>query len=282
MTSPRPSISFEFFPTKTEAGHEKLLATARRLAEYTPDFFSCTYGAGGSTRDRTLNTVLQLDGDVKVPTAPHLSCVGDSKQELRELLNLYKNAGIKRIVALRGDLPSGMGMASGELRYANELVEFIRAETGDHFHIEIAAYPEMHPQARNFEADLANFVRKAKAGADSAITQYFFNADCYFYFVERVRKLGVETPIVPGIMPITNYSKLARFSDACGAEIPRWVRKQLESYGDDMESIQAFGEQVISEMCEELLTGGAPGLHFYTLNQAEPSLAIWNNLKLAR
>ncbi|WP_312702788.1 methylenetetrahydrofolate reductase [NAD(P)H] [Stutzerimonas nitrititolerans] len=283
MTSAnRPSISFEFFPTKTEAGHEKLLATARRLAEYKPDFFSCTYGAGGSTRDRTLNTVLQLDGEVKVPTAPHLSCVGDSKQELRELLNLYKNAGIKRIVALRGDLPSGMGMASGELRYANELVEFIRAETGDHFHIEIAAYPEMHPQARNFEDDLANFVRKARAGASSAITQYFFNADCYFYFVERVRKLGVETPIVPGIMPITNYSKLARFSDACGAEIPRWVRKQLESYGDDMDSIQAFGTQVISEMCEKLLAGGAPGLHFYTLNQAEPSLAIWDNLRLSR
>ena len=278
----RPSISFEFFPTKTEAGHEKLLATARRLAEYKPDFFSCTYGAGGSTRDRTLNTVLQLDGEVKVPTAPHLSCVGDSKQELRELLNLYKNAGIKRIVALRGDLPSGMGMASGELRYANELVEFIRAETGDHFHIEIAAYPEMHPQARNFEDDLANFVRKARAGASSAITQYFFNADCYFYFVERVRKLGVEIPVVPGIMPITNYSKLARFSDACGAEIPRWVRKQLEAYGDDIDSIQAFGEQVISEMCEKLLAGGAPGLHFYTLNQAEPSLAIWNNLGLPR
>ena len=284
MSTPlsRPSISFEFFPTKTDAGHEKLMATARRLAEYRPDFFSCTYGAGGSTRDRTLNTVLQLDGEIKVPTAPHLSCVGDSKQELRELLNLYKDAGIKRIVALRGDLPSGMGMASGELRYANELVEFIRSETGDHFHIEIAAYPEMHPQARNFEDDLANFVRKAKAGADSAITQYFFNADCYFYFVERVRKLGVETPVVPGIMPITNYSKLARFSDACGAEIPRWVRKQLESYGDDMESIQAFGEQVISEMCQELLAGGAPGLHFYTLNQAEPSLAIRDNLKLAR
>ncbi len=276
------SFSFEFFPTKTDAGHEKLLATARCLAEYKPDFFSCTYGAGGSTRDRTLNTVLQLDGEVKVSTAPHLSCVGGSKQELRELLNLYKDAGIKRIVALRGDLPSGMGMASGELRYANELVEFIRAETGDHFHIEIAAYPEMHPQARNFEDDLANFVRKAKAGADSAITQYFFNADCYFYFVERVRKLGVETPIVPGIMPITNYSKLARFSDACGAEIPRWVRKQLEAYGDDMESIQTFGAQVITEMCEKLLAGGAPGLHFYTLNQAEPSLAIWDNLKLGR
>ncbi|MCF6780182.1 MULTISPECIES: methylenetetrahydrofolate reductase [NAD(P)H] [Pseudomonadaceae] len=283
MTSAnRPSISFEFFPTKTEAGHEKLLTTARRLAEYKPDFFSCTYGAGGSTRDRTLNTVLQLDGEVKVPTAPHLSCVGDSKTELRELLNIYKDAGIHRIVALRGDLPSGMGMASGELRYANELVEFIRNETGDHFHIEIAAYPEMHPQARNFEDDLGNFVRKAQAGADSAITQYFFNADCYFYFVERVRKLGVDTPIVPGIMPITNYSKLARFSDACGAEIPRWVRKQLEAYGDDMDSIQAFGTQVISEMCEKLLAGGAPGLHFYTLNQAEPSLAIWENLNLNR
>ncbi len=274
--------SFEFFPTKTEAGHEKLMDVARQLAAYKPDFFSCTYGAGGSTRDRTLNTVLQLDGEIKVPTAPHLSCVGDSKAELRELLNLYKNAGIKRIVALRGDLPSGMGMASGELRYANELVEFIRTETGDHFHIEVAAYPEMHPQARNFESDIANFVRKAKAGADSAITQYFFNADSYFYFVERVQKLGVDIPVVPGIMPITNYSKLARFSDACGAEIPRWVRKQLEAYGDDSDSIRAFGEQVISEMCERLLQGGAPGLHFYSMNLAAPSLAIWNNLKLSR
>ena len=281
-SSNRPSISFEFFPTKTDAGHEKLLNVARQLAGYQPDFFSCTYGAGGSTRDRTLNTVLQLDGEVKVPTAPHLSCVGDSKQDLRELLNLYKAAGIKRIVALRGDLPSGMGMASGELRHANDLVEFIRSETGDHFHIEVAAYPEMHPQARNFEDDLKHFVTKANAGANSAITQYFFNADCYFYFVERVRKLGVEIPVVPGIMPITNYSKLARFSDACGADIPRWIRKQLESYGDDIESIQAFGEQVNSEMCEKLLAGGAPGLHFYTLNQAEPSLAIWNNLNLQR
>ncbi|MFV0410927.1 MAG: methylenetetrahydrofolate reductase, partial [Paracoccus sp. (in: a-proteobacteria)] len=202
--------------------------------------------------------------------------------ELRSLLSLYKNSGIKRIVALRGDLPSGMGMASGELRYANELVEFIRSETGDHFHIEVAAYPEVHPQARSYEDDLQNFVRKCQAGADSAITQYFFSADCYIYFVERARKLGVTLPIVPGIMPITNYSKLARFSDACGAEIPRWIRKQLEAYGDDLESIQAFGEQVVSEMCERLLEGGAPGLHFYTLNQAEPSLAIWNNLKLPR
>jgi len=259
--------SFEFFPTKTDAGHEKLMGVARQLATYNPDFFSCTYGAGGSTRDRTLNTVLQLESEVKVPAAPHLSCVGDSKDDLR---------------ALRGDLPSGMGMASGELRYASDLVEFIRQETADHFHLEVAAYPEMHPQARNFETDLANFVHKVKAGADSAITQYFFNADSYFYFVERAQKLGVDIPVVPGIMPITNYSKLARFSDACGAEIPRWIRKQLEAYADDTASIQAFGEEVITRMCEQLLQGGAPGLHFYTLNQAEPSLAIWSNLKLPR
>ena len=280
MSQDRP-LSFEFFPTKTDAGHEKLMGVARQLAAYKPDFFSCTYGAGGSTRDRTLNTVLQLENEVNVPAAPHLSCVGDSKQDLRGLLDQYKAAGIKRIVALRGDLPSGMGMSSGELRHANDLVEFIRAETGDHFHIEVAAYPEMHPQARNFEDDLVNFARKANAGASSAITQYFFNADSYFYFVERVQKLGVNIPIVPGIMPITNYSKLARFSYACGAEIPRWVRKQLEAYGDDVKSIQAFGEQVITQMCERLLQGGAPGLHFYTLNQAEPSLAVWNNLKLS-
>lgn len=274
-------FSFEFFPTKTDAGHEKLLNVARQLAGYNPDFFSCTYGAGGSTRDRTINTVLQLEQEVKVPSAPHLSCVGDSKADLRALLTQYKAAGIKRIVALRGDLPSGMGMASGELRHANDLVSFIREETGSHFHIEVAAYPEMHPQARNFEDDIANFVRKAQAGADSAITQYFFNADSYFYFVERVRKMGINIPVVPGIMPITNYSKLARFSDACGAEIPRWIRKQLEAYGDDAQSIQAFGEQVITQMCEKLLQGGAPGLHFYTLNQADPSLAIWNNLHLS-
>jgi len=273
-------ISFEFFPTKTDAGHEKLLATAAKLATYNPEFFSCTYGAGGSTRDRTLKTVLQLNSETKVLTAPHMSCVGDSKADLRELLHAYKDAGINRIVALRGDLPSGMGMAEGELRYANELVEFIRQETDDHFCIEVAAYPEMHPQARNFEIDLQNFVQKVEAGADSAITQYFFNADCYFYFVERVRKLGVDIPIVPGIMPITNYSKLARFSDACGAELPRWIRKQLEAYGDDASSIQAFGTEVITQMCEQLLAGGAPGLHFYTLNQAEPSLAIWDNLQL--
>jgi len=280
--SNQPRVSFEFFPTKTDAGHEKLLSTAKKLATYNPEFFSCTYGAGGSTRDRTLKTVLQLNSETKVLTAPHMSCVGDSKADLRELLQAYKEAGINRIVALRGDLPSGMGMAEGELRYANELVEFIRQETDDHFCIEVAAYPEMHPQARSFEIDLQNFVQKVAAGADSAITQYFFNADCYFYFVERVRRLGVDIPIVPGIMPITNYSKLARFSDACGAEIPRWIRKQLEAYGDDANSIQAFGTEVITQMCEQLLAGGAPGLHFYTLNQAEPSLAIWDNLQLRK
>jgi methylenetetrahydrofolate reductase (NADPH) len=273
------NVSFEFFPTKTDAGHEKLIAAAHVLAAESPEFFSVTYGAGGSTRDRTLNTVLQLDSEVKVPTAPHLSCVGDSRDDLRELLNTYRDAGIKRIVALRGDLPSGMGQASGELRYANELVEFIRNETGDHFHIEVAAYPEAHPQARHFEADLENFLRKARAGADSAITQYFFSADCYFYFVERVRKAGVDIPIIPGIMPITNYSKLARFSDACGAEIPRWIRKQLEAYGDDSGSIAAFGTDVITGLCERLIAGGAPSLHFYTLNQAEPSLAVWRRLR---
>lgn len=271
-------ISFEFFPTKTEAGHEKLIAAAHVLAQQKPEFFSVTYGAGGSTRDRTLNTVLQLDQQVKIPTAPHLSCVGDSKEELRKLLNQYREAGIKRIVALRGDLPSGMGRASGELRYANELVEFIREETGDHFTIEVAAYPETHPQARSFEEDLQNFVRKAKAGADSAITQLFFNADCYFHFVERVRREGVEIPIVPGIMPITNYAGLARFADSCGAEIPRWIRKQLESYGDDSASIAAFGTEVVSDMCRRLIDGGAPSLHFYTMNQAESSLAILRNL----
>jgi methylenetetrahydrofolate reductase (NADPH) len=274
--------SFEFFPTKTDAGHEKLMAVARTLASYNPHFFSCTYGAGGSTRERTINTVLQLEKEVNIPSAPHLSCVGDSKADLRGLLTQYKDAGIKRIVALRGDLPSGMGISGGELPHASDLVTFIREETGNHFEIEVAAYPEMHPQARNFEDDLKNFVRKANAGANSAITQYFFNADSYFYFVERVQKMGVDIPIVPGIMPITNYSKLARFSDACGAEIPRWIRKQLEAYGDDSASIQAFGEQVVTQMCEQLLQGGAPGLHFYTMNQTEPSLSIWNNLKLPR
>ena len=272
------TLSFEFFPPQTEEGFNKLLAVRDELAQHNPDFFSVTYGAGGSTRDRTFNIVKAIQ-ERGIAAAPHLSCVGDSKADLRALINEYKALGIKRIVTLRGDLPSGAGLASSELRFANELVEFIRAETGDHFTLEVAAYPEMHPQASSFEVDLQNFVRKVKAGADSAITQYFFNADSYFHFVDRVRAMGVDIPIIPGIMPITNYTKLARFSDSCGAEIPRWVRKQLEAYGDDSDSIVKFGEEVVTDLCQRLIAGGAPGLHFYTLNQAKPSLDVWKNLK---
>ena len=271
------TLSFEFFPTKTEEGTEKLLKVRDELAAFNPEFFSVTYGAGGSTRDRTYAIVKAVQ-ERGIAAAPHLSCVGDSKEDLRSLLNEYKDLGINRIVTLRGDLPSGAGLASSELRYANELVEFIREETGDHFTLEVAAYPEMHPQATSFEKDLERFVNKVKAGADSAITQYFFNADSYFHFVDRVRDMGVDIPIIPGIMPITNYSKLARFSDACGAEIPRWIRKQLEAYGDDSASITQFGEDVVSDLCRRLLDGGAPGLHFYTLNQSEPSLRVRRNL----
>ncbi len=275
-------VSFEFFPTKTAEGAEKLEQHALTLAAYQPEFFSVTYGAGGSTRDRTLETVLATQSRTGIATAPHLSCVGDSTEELKELLNFYQEKGVDRIVALRGDLPSGMGHSQGELHYANELVEFIRAETGDHFKIEVAAYPEVHPQALNMEKDLQNFKRKVEAGADSAITQYFFNADSYFYFLDRVAALDINIPVIPGIMPITNYSRLARFSDACGAEIPRWIRKQLESYADDITSIRQFGEEVISAMCEKLMAGGAPGLHFYTLNQAAPCQAICSNIGIAR
>lgn len=274
---PSIPISFEFFPPKTTIGQEKLLVVRDKLAAINPDFFSVTYGAGGSTQNGTLNTVLALR-DSGIDTAPHMSCIGASREELRNLLEEYKSKGIRRLVALRGDMPSGMGMG-GELRYANELVEFIRQEFGQDFIIEVAAYPEAHPQAANLEVDIQNFVRKCQAGADSAITQYFFNADAYFYFVDRVRAKGIEIPIIPGIMPITNYSKLARFSDACGAELPRWIRKQLESYGDDSDSIIKFGEEVISNLCQQLIEGGAPSLHFYTLNQAEASLAVVNNLK---
>ncbi|WP_168015014.1 methylenetetrahydrofolate reductase [NAD(P)H] [Halomonas salinarum] len=270
-------ISFEFFPPTTDAGKEKLLGVRDALAAREPRFFSVTYGAGGSTQARTTQTVntMRQSG---INTAPHISCVGSDKGALRELLAQYRETDINSLVALRGDLPSGMG-GTGELRYANELVEFIREETGDHFEIAVAAYPESHPQAPSFERDLENFARKARAGANLAITQYFFNPDAYFHFVERARKLGVEVPIIPGIMPITNYTKLARFSDACGADIPRWMRKQLEAYGDDSESIQAFGEEVITRLCERLLDGGAPGLHFYTLNQAQASLKVLDNLR---
>lgn len=271
-------ISFEFFPTKTEEGAQKLEQQALSLAQYQPEFFSVTYGAGGSTRDRTLETVLATQHRTRIATAPHLSCVGDSREQIKKLLDFYRRQGVERIIALRGDLPSGMGRDSGELRYANELVEFIRAETGNHFHIEVAAYPEVHPQAANMEKDLENFKRKVDAGADSAITQYFFNVDSYFYFLERILAMGIDVPVIPGIMPITNYTRLARFSDACGAEIPRWIRKQLEAYGDDIGSVKKFGEYVVTRLCENLLAGGAPGLHFYTLNQAAPCQGICDSL----
>ncbi|TAN81102.1 MAG: methylenetetrahydrofolate reductase [NAD(P)H] [Gallionella sp.] len=274
----KPLFSFEFFPPQTAEGIEKLAATRKQLAALDPEFFSVTFGAGGSTRDRTLETVQQIKAE-GYSAAPHLSCVGSTRENIRAILETYRHLGINRIVALRGDLPSGMA-GIGEFQYANELVSFIRAQTGEHFHIEVAAYPEFHPQAKSPRDDLLNFKRKAAAGADSAITQYFYNADSYFYFVDQCRKLGVTIPIVPGIMPIVKFSQLARFSDACGAEIPRWIRRTMESYGDDTESVQAFGQDVVAALCERLLAGGAPGLHFYTLNQAAPTLAIWKRLGL--
>ena len=272
------NFSFEFFPPKTAEGAEKLRATRRQLAQLNPKFFSVTFGAGGSTRDRTLETVREIQGDGS-EAAPHLSCIGSTHDNIREILNEYKSQGIRHLVALRGDLPSGT-MDAGEFNYANELVEFIRRETGDWFEIEVAAYPETHPQARSYKDDLAHFKLKADAGANAAITQYFFNADAYFRFVEDVRATGVSIPIVPGIMPIGNYLQLARFSDACGAEIPRWLRKKLETYGDDLTSIRAFGLDVITDLCSRLLAGGAPGLHFYTMNQAGPTTTIWQRLGL--
>jgi len=279
MSQPGPAYSFEFFPPKTEDGINKLAATSRALAAVQPRFFSVTFGAGGSTRDRTFETVISLQKDSGIDTAPHLSCISSTRENILEMLNGYRNRGINHIVALRGDMPSGMGEA-GEFRYANELVTFIREETGDHFHIEVAAYPEYHPQATSPDKDLANFKRKVDAGASSAITQYFYNPDAYFRFIDRCNSVSIDIDIVPGIMPITNYYQLARFSDACGAEIPRWIRKRLEAYGENLESIRAFGEEVVTSLCAQLLEKGAPGLHFYTLNRAAPALAIWSNLGL--
>ncbi|MFJ3046213.1 methylenetetrahydrofolate reductase [NAD(P)H] [Herbaspirillum chlorophenolicum] len=274
------NFSIEFFPPKTPEGAEKLRATRARLAELQPKYFSVTFGAGGSTQQGTRDTVLEITAEGH-EAAPHLSCIGSSRASLRAILDDYKANGVKRLVALRGDLPSGYGamdQASSEFRYANELVEFVRAETGDWFHIEVAAYPEMHPQAKSPQDDVQNYVRKVKAGADSAITQYFYNADAYFRFVEDAAKLGADVPVIAGIMPITNYSQLVRFSDMCGTEIPRWVRLKLASYGDDVDSIRAFGLDVVSQLCERLLAGGAPGLHFYSLNQAGPTQAVWQRL----
>lgn len=260
------TFSFEFFPPKTDEGMVKLRTTRAQLAQFKPEFFSVTFGAGGTTREGTLAAVRDIR-DAGLAAAPHLSCIGSTRDNIRAILNEYREHGIRHIVALRGDMPSGM-VEAGEFRYANELVSFIRAEHGDHFHIEVAAYPEFHPQARSASDDLDNFVRKVRAGADSAITQYFFNADAYFRFVDEVGARGVDIPVVPGIMPIVNFGQLVRFSDMCGTEVPRWLRLRMGAYLDDTASIRALGLDVITELCDRLLSNGAPGLHFYTLNQA--------------
>jgi methylenetetrahydrofolate reductase (NADPH) len=272
------SFSFEFFPPNTPDGQVKLRETIRQLAQLNPKFFSVTFGAGGSTRERTLGTVLDIRRQ-GLAAAPHISCIGSTREGVREILQTYRREGIAHLVALRGDLPSGTA-TPGEFHYANELVSFIREEFGSHFHIEVAAYPEYHPQARNAAEDLRNFKRKVEAGANSAITQYFYNADAYYHFVDQCEAMGLSLPIVPGIMPIGRFSQLARFSDACGAEIPRWIRRKLEAYGDDTASIRAFGLDVVTQLCDQLLRHGAPGLHFYTLNQAGLTTTIWQRLGL--
>ncbi len=278
MSGPR-TFSFEFFPPKTPEGTAKLRATVTQLGELKPAFFSVTFGAGGSTQEGTLATVLDIRA-AGYAAAPHLSCIGSTRESIQAMIHRYKDAGIRHTVALRGDLPSGMAVA-GEFRYAADLVAFIRAETGDHFHIDVAAYPEYHPQSRNPNEDLQNFKRKVDVGANSAITQYFYNPDAYFHFVDQVRAMGMNIPIVPGVMPIGNFSQLARFSDACGAEIPRWIRRKMDAFGDDTASIKAFGLDIVTGLCEELLDGGAPGLHFYTMNGAAATRAIWQRLGLS-
>lgn len=281
MTPATLPISIEFFPPQTPEGANKLRATRARLAALNPEFFSVTYGAGGSTQERTFAIVREIQ-DEGFAAAPHLSCVGATRESIRAILAGFRAQGIRRIVALRGDLPSGMA-SLGEFRYASDLVSFIRAETGSAaeggFHLEVAAYPEVHPQAASFESDLAAFVTKARTGADSAITQFFYNPDAYAHFVARVRDAGVEIPIVPGIMPIASFTKLSRFADQCGAEIPRWVRRQFEAYGDDAEAVREFGLEVVTGLCRALIAQGAPGLHFYCLNQADLTLEIVRRLK---
>lgn len=274
------NLSIEFFPPQTPEGAAKLRTTTERLAALKPDFFSVTYGAGGSTQERTFATVREIAA-AGHQAAPHLSCIGSTREKIRAILDEFTATGIRRIVALRGDLPSGTG-DPGEFRYANELVEFIRAESGDRFLIEVAAYPEWHPQARSPEDDLLAFERKVKAGANSAITQYFYNPDAYFHFVDAVCKRGIDIPVVPGIMPIASFTKLARFSDSCGAEIPRWMRKRFEALGDDAAAVRALGLELVTALCEKLLAGGAPGLHFYSMNQADLTLEIAARLGLSR
>lgn len=272
-------ISFEFFPPKTPEGVEKLIGVRQKLYALKPEFFSVTYGAGGSTQDGTLQTVQAIIAD-GFAAAPHFSCIGATRDSVRAQLAQFRQAGIKRMVALRGDLPSGYG-AFGEFKYASELVEFIRAETGDEFHIEVGCYPEVHPQAKSPDDDLRAYATKVKAGASSAITQYFYNADSYFHFVDQTQKLGASIPVVAGVMPIISSSQLMRFSDACGAEIPRWIRLRLQAFGDDTASIKAFGLDVTTQLCERLIAGGVPSIHFYTMNQAVATLEIVRRLDLS-
>lgn len=275
------TFSCEFFPPKGKEGASKLRKAREQLALINPRYYSVTFGAGGSTRDRTFETISAIQAEAEksnIDSAPHLSCISSTRENIREVLNAYQQYGVKRLVALRGDLPSGM-LDPGDFHYADQLVEFIRSQTGDYFHIEVAAYPEVHPQAHSAQVDLMNFKRKVEAGANSAITQYFYNIDSYHRFVDRCESVGIDLPIIPGIMPINNYAQLARFSDICGAEIPRWLRKRLEEF-DDPAAMGAFAIDVVSNLCRQLLEAGAPGLHFYTLNRAGPTLAIWNNLGL--
>jgi len=272
-------FSVEFSPPRSPEAVEKLRITRSELQHVAPAYYSVTFGAGGSTREGTLSATLEIHAE-GLHAVPHISCIASTRASVRELLDTYQQAGIRHLVALRGDAPSGVAGSSGEFRYAADLVELVRAEYGDWFRIEVAAYPEFHPQARSPNDDLLNFMRKVHAGADSAITQYFYNGDAYFRFVDEVARLGCSVPIVPGIMPITNFTQLARFSDNCGAEIPRWVRRRLESFGDDRASIRAFGADVVTALCERLLANGAPGLHFYTMNMAEPTLEIWRRIGL--
>lgn len=274
-----PGFSFEFFPPKTEDGIENLRKTRQALAKFNPEFFSVTFGAGGSTRDRTMEAVLEIQSEGFV-AAPHISCISSSKQEIRELLQIYQAKGIKRLVTLRGDIPSGEASA-GDFRYAADLVAFIRAETDDQFHLEVAAYPEFHPEARSPSKDLQNLKNKLDAGANSAITQYFYNTDAYFRFLDQCQAIGITAPIIPGVMPIYNFTQLARFSSVCGADIPRWLRLRLEEYADDMPSLLAFGVDVVSAMCETLCKNGVPSLHFYTLNRSATITQIIDNIRKA-
>ncbi|TDG15664.1 methylenetetrahydrofolate reductase [NAD(P)H] [Seongchinamella unica] len=275
----KPRISFEYFPPKTEAGREKLLnETTPALNELNPEFFSVTYGAGGTTRDTTLGVVSAI-GATGIDVAPHLSFGGDDEETVAALLETYRERGIKRLVALRGDMPSGMGAAM-QLVHANDLVGFIRERTGDHFEIEVAAYPEIHPESRSYDSDIQFLRKKLDAGANSAITQYFYNVEAYFYYLDQCAAAGIDKPIYAGIMPITNYQNLARFSRNCGAEIPRWICQRMESYGDDLDSVRKFGLEVVTQLCQTLIDSGAPGIHFYTMNQVEPTREIYNNLGL--